>query len=203
MCFMRSIVIGVTGLLFVLAMARLGYADTFGTGPNQFTIDFVTIGNPGNPADTTGNPVPAGAVSNVYRIGQHEISREMVEMANTAGRLGLTLSDMAFVTGGPRPNMPATSLSWNEAARFTNWLNVSRGFPAAYKFATHPGGPGYSANAHISLWVAGDAGFDASNLFRNSQARAKSLQSKSLARKLGVGREFALSPKSFRHRAEL
>ncbi|NDB96396.1 MAG: DUF5011 domain-containing protein, partial [Verrucomicrobia bacterium] len=35
---------------------------TFGSGTNQFSIDFVTIGNPGNPADTTGNPNPAGSV---------------------------------------------------------------------------------------------------------------------------------------------
>ena len=84
--------------------------------------------------------------------------------------LGLTLSPMAFVTGGPRPAMPATAVSWNEAARFTNWLNASQGFPAAYKFSTQPGEPGYNANADINLWVTGDAGFDASNPFRNSQA---------------------------------
>ena len=40
-------------------------ADTFGSGLNTFDIEFVTIGNPGNAADTTGNPsspYPTGAV---------------------------------------------------------------------------------------------------------------------------------------------
>jgi len=31
-------------------------ADTFGSGENQFIIEFVPVGNPGNPADTTGQP---------------------------------------------------------------------------------------------------------------------------------------------------
>ena len=41
-------------------------ADTFGTGGNEFTIDFVAIGNPGNAADTTGY----GAVPYNYRWGR-------------------------------------------------------------------------------------------------------------------------------------
>ena len=31
---------------------------SFGSGANAFTMDFVTIGNPNNAADTTGNPNP-------------------------------------------------------------------------------------------------------------------------------------------------
>ena len=50
---------------------------------------------------------------------------------------------MDTVTGGPRPAMPATGISWNEAARFVNWLNVSQGHPVAYKFHSQPGDPGY------------------------------------------------------------
>ena len=34
--------------------------ESFGSGANTFTMDFVTIGNPGNAADTTGNPNPGG-----------------------------------------------------------------------------------------------------------------------------------------------
>ena len=34
--------------------------DTFGSGANTFDIEFVSIGNPGNAADTTGSPNPAG-----------------------------------------------------------------------------------------------------------------------------------------------
>jgi hypothetical protein len=43
---------------------------TFGPIGNQFTMDFVTIGNPGNPPDTTGAPNPAGSVPYVYLMGK-------------------------------------------------------------------------------------------------------------------------------------
>ena len=46
----------------VLAFTPLSQADMFGTGGNQFTIDFVDIGNPNNTADDTGSPNPAGTV---------------------------------------------------------------------------------------------------------------------------------------------
>ena len=49
-------------------------ADTFGSGANTFNIDFVSIGNPGNAADPTGAPFPAGKVDYAYRMGTYEIS---------------------------------------------------------------------------------------------------------------------------------
>jgi sulfatase modifying factor 1 len=145
-------------------------ADTFGSGDNTFEIEFVTIGNPGNASDTTGDPSSAGSVDYVYRIGKFEINRDTVEKANAQGGLGITLPDMTRL-GGNGPNRPATGVSWNEAARFTNWLNASRGFPVAYKFSTQPGEAGYDANSNIELWVASEPGFDAGNPFRNSRAK--------------------------------
>src|SRR5262245_5968422 len=106
--------------------------DTFGAGDNQFTINFVTIGNPNNPPDRTGSPNPAGSVNYVYNLGKYEISRDIITRASAEGNLGLTLFEYNF-TGGPRPEMPAI-VSWNEAARFVNWLNTSQGYDAAYKF---------------------------------------------------------------------
>ena len=46
--------------LSVLLSQNAVHADTFGSGANSFDIEFVTIGNPGNPPDA--NPNPAGAV---------------------------------------------------------------------------------------------------------------------------------------------
>ena len=58
-----------TGLLALLVAAILftcsadnAEATFFGSGANTFDIEFVTIGNPGNAADATGNPNPAGSV---------------------------------------------------------------------------------------------------------------------------------------------
>ena len=39
---------------FTLNIQPAAQADTFGTSGNEFTIDFVNIGNTGNAADTTG-----------------------------------------------------------------------------------------------------------------------------------------------------
>ena len=69
------------------------------------------------------------------------------------------------------PDKPATSVTWNEAARFVNWLNTSTGSTPAYKFAVQPGEVGYNANANIELWTISDAGYDPNNLYRNSLAR--------------------------------
>src|SRR3954447_11680964 len=110
-------ILSLTSLLF-LAIFNHTLADTFGSGANTFNIEFVTIGNPGNAADTTGQPNPAGSVPYTYRIGQFEISEQMINKANAEGGLGLTKD-----TRGP--DKPATSVTWNEAARFVNWLNTS------------------------------------------------------------------------------
>ncbi|MFO0915252.1 MAG: SUMF1/EgtB/PvdO family nonheme iron enzyme [Pirellulales bacterium] len=145
-------------------------AETFGTGANQFTIDFVTVGNPGNAADTTGTPNPAGSVPYVYRMGKYEISRDMVIKANSQGELGITLADMTAF-GGNGTNRPAAGISWNEAVRFVNWLNTSQGFEPAYKVSSQPDDVGYSANTDILLWQTGDLGYNAANPFRNTLAR--------------------------------
>jgi hypothetical protein len=162
-----------TNFALGIAMLALPYlsvevvADTFGSGANQFTIDFVTVGNPGNLADTTGNPNPAGSVNYLYNMGKYEVSRDMVMKANSAGGLQITLENGATWL----PNMPATGVSWYEAARFVNWLNTSQGFSPAYKFNTQPSDVGYAASEINLLWQVGEQGFSAANPFRNSHAR--------------------------------
>jgi hypothetical protein len=140
------------------------YADTFGTGVNAFDIEFVRIGNPGNAADTTGTPNPAGSVPYRYRIGKYEISEQMIDKANAEGGFGFTKD-----TRGP--DKPATSVSWNEAARFANWLNTSSGSPPAYKFLRQPGDVGYDEDNGIQLWTPSDAGYDPNNRYRNRFAK--------------------------------
>lgn len=129
-------------------------ADTFGV-LNQFDIEFVTIGNPGNAADTTGAPNPAGKVDYNYRIGKYEISEEMINKANVEGGLGITHDNRGA-------NKPATSINWFEAAKFVNYLNTSNGSTAAYKF---------DGGGNFQLWSPGDAGYNADNQFRNDLAK--------------------------------
>lgn len=137
------------------SLALPARADTFGGGANAFSIDFVTIGDPGNPADMTGSPNPAGSVPYAYRIGKYEISEQMIDKANALGGLGL-------VHDGRGPDKPATSINWLGAASFVNWLNVSSGNAPAYKF---------DGNGDLQLWTPGDPGYDAGNLLRNRQAK--------------------------------
>jgi hypothetical protein len=153
---------GVAGM----ASPSLGGIVTFGSGSNQFNMEFVTIGNPGNAADTTGTPNPAGRVDYTYGIGKFEVSRDMVNKYNaTSGVVAITLADMTNF-GGNGVNRPASGISWNEAARFVNWLNTSTGGSAAYKFTTD------GRNDDIALWTATDTlDYDATNLYRSKRAK--------------------------------
>jgi hypothetical protein len=157
-----------TRVALALMVAATAYAPsqagtiTFGSGGNQFNMDFVTIGNPGNAADTTGVPNPAGAVGYTYGIGKFEVSEDMITKYNA--NFG-TANSLVITKDTRGPNKPATRVSWNEAARFVNWLNTSTGNQAAYKFTTT------GVNDNIALWESGDPGYDASNPYRNSLAK--------------------------------
>ncbi|NDC00106.1 MAG: hypothetical protein EBZ83_01585, partial [Verrucomicrobia bacterium] len=128
--------------------------ETFGSGVNQFSIDFVTIGNPGNGADDTG----FGSVAYIYNLGKYEISRDQILKANTEGGLGITLADMTN-HGGNGLNRPATGISWFEAAKFVNYLNISQGKQAAYLF---------DVSGNLQVWSSARAA--GSNLYRHKDA---------------------------------
>jgi len=154
--------------LLILTLLALGYqtasaqlvTESFGSGDNAFTMEFVTIGNPGNVADTTGSSNHPGSVAYTYNLGKYEVSRDQIDKANAAGSLGITLQDMSSY-GGNGVNKPATGVSWYEAATYVNWLNTSTGGTAAYKFS----------GSTFQLWSSTDAGYNANNMFRNSLAK--------------------------------
>jgi hypothetical protein len=129
-------------------------SQTFGTGPNQFTLDFITIGNANQAAD------PATGYGNVpytYAMGAYAVSQNQLNAAAANGLQG--------VPGGAYSgDQPASDVSWYQAAAFVNWLNTSKGFSPAYDLAYNGGV--YS----MSLWQSGQPGYDPSNPFRNSQA---------------------------------
>jgi formylglycine-generating enzyme required for sulfatase activity len=155
--------------ILLLTLLTLGYqtalaqlvTETFGSGANAFTMEFVTIGNPNNAADTTGSPNPAGSVAYTYNLGMYEVSRDQITKANSAGSLGITLQDMTNY-GGNGLLKPATGISYYEAAKYVNWLNTSTGGTAAYKF---------DGSGNFQLWSSTDAGYNANNMFRNSLAK--------------------------------
>jgi hypothetical protein len=130
-------------------------ADTFGTGANQFNIDFRTIGNPGNAADPSSSWPGYGSVGYTYRIGTYAISQNQIDAATASG-----LQNVA--AGAWSGDRPAANMSWYESAAFVNWLNTSKGFQSAYNLT-------WSGSAwSMALWTASDPGYDANNLYRNS-----------------------------------
>lgn len=131
--------------------------QTFGSGDQAFSIEFVTIGNPGNTSAAGG----FGSVPYTYNLGKYEVSRDMITKANLIGGLGITMFDMTN-QGGNGPNRPATYITWNEAARFVNFLNISHGYQAAYLFTSS------GIDANIALWGAGQ--YLGNNQFRHKDA---------------------------------
>ena len=130
---------------------------TFGSGGNAFNMEFVAIGNPGNADDTTGSPTIAGKVDYAYQMGKFEVSEDMITKFNASQTLQITKD-----TRGT--DKPATSVSWNEAARFVNWLNTSTGGYAAYNFTTD------GVNDDITPWTSSNPDdYDASNPYRSRQ----------------------------------
>ena len=94
-------------------------------------------------------------------MGKFEVSEDMITKYNA--NFG-TANGLVITKDTRGPDKPATSVSWNEAARFVNWLNTSTGGFAAYKFTTS------GVNDNIALWTAGDTDdYDASNPYRSKR----------------------------------
>lgn len=139
---------------FTLSIQPSAQADTFGTSGNEFSIDFVAIGNTGNAADTT----TYGAVPYEYRASIYEISQDAITKATASG--------MANVTAGPwTGNQPAATITWYEAAAFVNFLNTNSGKTAAYDLTFSSGSWSMALWSSEQAWTAGGT-----NLYRNKDA---------------------------------
>ena len=159
----------------ILLMCTSVFADSFGSGENQFDIEFVTISGDASSANGTyiGVDRDEGFVDTGYdyRMGTYEITNDQwakfqanIAPTQVTGSPWDAYNDSADWTG---TNVPTNRISWYEAAQFVNYLNTSTGNPAAYKFAGTQGTGGYT----LGIWEAGDIGFEASNPFRNSNAK--------------------------------
>jgi formylglycine-generating enzyme required for sulfatase activity len=139
-----------------LAIQTSAQADMFGTSGNEFTIDFVNIGNTGNAPDTNGFG-GYGAVPYEYRVGTYEIAQDAITKATASGMTDVT-------AGAWTGSQPAATISWYEAAAFVNWLNTSTGNQAAYNLT-------FSGSWSMTLWSSADAWqLGGENLYRNKDA---------------------------------
>jgi len=169
----RSRVLGVAAgaVAAAASMAAPSLAGTVTFGGNgvgqSFGMDFVTIGNPGNAADTdlTAAPLNAGSVGRTFDINTFEVSRGMIEAYNVNDGVVRISMDPMTDNGGPGLNKPATGITWNEAARFVNWLNIQKGFAPAYKYANS------TITTNLTPWTANDTlDYDPLNPYRSKRS---------------------------------
>lgn len=133
-----------------LAVAIAGIASSAIGSPIGVTIDYATIGNPGNSPNIVSGTNFGGAVATVFRMSTTETTNAQyvaflnaVGASNTNGvynslmfsgsnggiqQLGSSGSFTYQVKSGVSPsgssyaNMPVNYVSWFSAARFMNWL---------------------------------------------------------------------------------
>lgn len=128
--------------LFLCASVPI-LADTFGTGANQFTIDFVPIGNPGNPADLRPGGY-YGDVSYDYRIGRYEITNAQWNAFVAAAGAPTSVLPFPFHKGAVFTGdlQPTNAVSWYEALQFCNYLTSGDKSRGAYQFSGDNINPG-------------------------------------------------------------
>ncbi|MHC4562559.1 MAG: formylglycine-generating enzyme family protein [Planctomycetota bacterium] len=170
------------GLYFLVMLAGLctvsaASADTFGTGANQFALDFVTISGDASSANGTAiNQYAPGdyrykAFSDPrydYRIGTCEITNDQWDKFEAELGVPVTGDPADAYNQGPDftgANVPIGNVSWYEAAQFVNWLNTSTGHQAAYKFTGTQGTSTYA----LDIWGAAEAD-NGTNFFRHKDA---------------------------------
>ena len=104
-------------------------------------MDWVTVGNANNAADTTGY----GAVDHSYQIGKYEVTNTQYGaflnakgQSNTNGIYNSSMSSSGITRNGSSgsfsysvtsgyENKPVVYVSWFDAARFSNWLSNGQG----------------------------------------------------------------------------
>jgi formylglycine-generating enzyme required for sulfatase activity len=162
---LRMILATAAVALLALGCGFVTRADTFGSGANQFTLDFVTISGTTNP--TSGY----GIVNHDYRMGTYEITNDQwnkftASHGAVTGSPSSAYDSIFYDWGTGTTNVPTNNVSWYETAQFVNWLNTSTGHQAAYKFMGTQGSSDYT----FVGWIASDVGYDASNPYRNQNA---------------------------------
>jgi len=163
-----------------MAITSLAQADMFGTGANQFTIDFVPISGDASSANGTNISYFTSGdwryreftdPGSSYRMGVYEVTNDQWEKFRA--ELGVPVMgtpsnayDRGFRNRGTgTTNVPTNNASWYEAAQMVNWLNTSTGHQAAYRFTGTQGTGDYT----FAIWSPADAA-GGTNRYRHKDA---------------------------------
>jgi formylglycine-generating enzyme required for sulfatase activity len=133
-----------------ISLFAVGTALALSSAASAITIDWVTVGAPGNAGDTSpkncgqGFDQPCGSVSYEYQIGKYEVTNTQyaeflnaVAITDANGLYNTNMNDSTSFGGITRSgasgsysyaakpgfeNAPVTYVSFFDAARFVNWL---------------------------------------------------------------------------------
>jgi formylglycine-generating enzyme required for sulfatase activity len=144
----RALLLLVTTVGLAFAFVQHSLANVFDMAPGLTNLQFVPIGNPGNPGDPQeyeGSIDLYGSVSYLFQIGRYEVtSAQYVEFLNAVAKTdtyGLYNADMwndefgckiqrqgasgnyAYSVAPDRANQPVNFVSFWDSLRFTNWLH--------------------------------------------------------------------------------
>jgi sulfatase modifying factor 1 len=128
-------------------LAQTALADVFDMGPGLTSVQFVTVGNPGNAPDIRYKYISIGSVDHVYQIGKYEITAgQYTEFLNAVAKddphglynpalaypaspyLGANIQrsgstpNFSYSVAADWANRPVNYISFWDAARFANWL---------------------------------------------------------------------------------
>jgi len=127
----------------VIVMVIL-YVVVVATSVAQATVnmEWVTVGNPGNAADTGGTP-GCGAVGYVYRMGKYEVTNSQWNaFVDAAGAPTGDDDGYSYSTYYTDSNQPTTGVSWYEALQFCNYLTSGDKSKGVYQFSGNNANPG-------------------------------------------------------------
>jgi hypothetical protein len=125
------------------------------------TEKYVKVGdidNPPNIADVNAY----GSVSYEFNIAKYELRESELALYNAdPANSAMQITPVALL-GDDKP----AQITWNNAARYVNWLNTRKGYQPAYKFS------GGGVNSNIELWAPSQAWqLGGENLFRHKDTR--------------------------------
>jgi formylglycine-generating enzyme len=163
----------VSALALAAIIASAANANVFDMPAGLTSIEFVTVGNPGNPDDTHGSGF--GGLDYRYQMGRFEITAgqycqflNAVAKADTHGLYNTSMSTSSWgckiLQGGSSGNYnysvasdwadrPVNFVSWGDAARFCNWL--TNGQPTGPQGLSTTEDGSYYLNGATDQWPLG------------------------------------------------
>jgi formylglycine-generating enzyme required for sulfatase activity len=134
-------------LMPILLLGSTALADVFNMPGGLTSLEFVTVGNPGNAGDTRYATPGYGAVDYAYNIGEYEVTAgqycEFLNAVAAEDTYGLYSPNMdtavssfgcnikrtgssgsyTYSVASDWADRPVNYVSWGDAARFANWLH--------------------------------------------------------------------------------